>query len=1617
VPAFVDYVAKANETAVLNYVNNGAPQPNRYMFGPSFPTLLASSSTRASKLTSEAYPAASSSWAEMASSIPKAKAKKAKRVSSSTLNTVHGEGKSAKRDTALATESTCSGQEGTLKASTASGLGVSKDHGLNYSGAKDSPDLKASAKPRASKTDGPRHTVNRAGASQHGGSVATSGVESQSQTRKHGRVRDSVVTGTTSRGGKRSGWSTKLDTNRSTAGVDGNTPQSVDVGEPACKRKHEIVTATPYELLTDDTLLRGRLVGAIASHSDLEEVAKVQEATVSFEVSAKLQLKGSAVQLKAVVDTANRAAHPLINATWPRAAGLSLRRCNSRLVSADGQPLRVAGEATMEIMFESGYVWKGVVIAVLDLGDDLLLNASFASECVINGPQRSLQLPDGSVVSMTSKSIRTYDDERNVVCNVEPLTVTAGQAMLVSGKLSHSDYDGAELDMVGSIYGKCTIAGDVVDSRVFLSLFNSSDTDVEVPAGTVLSMVCSVRHSIAELASDSLAPPSKRQQQSEPTPMTTVVLKNKKGVEIEVQSASKHVEVLRPVLQKNVDVFAHDGDDLGLVEGYTLSIPTVVGQRPIVCRERPLNPRQMEVADEKVKEQLERGIIESSMSPWNAALLLARQPSQKSQYRFCIDYRRLNQATIPVNTALPNMNVIVRDLAGKKLYSTVDVKSAYNCLLIEPKDRDKTAFSHRGQKFRYVRAPFGLKSMPAIWQRVMTDVVGTDAQVFIDDCAMADNNIEEHAKRLDRVLSKLLKAGMKLSAKKCEFGTSMVKYLGYIVDARGINVDTGRYADFFDKPDPTTRKELKAGLAFFSVYRKFIKNFALRIACFKRFDKGDQATKSKSGKGSARTAVVFSDTDKQVWEDLKNDLKSRVSLAVPDFTRSFSIAVDASNEAWGAVLFQQPDRDPVMFASGQFNKSQYNYSATEKELAGLVNALDHFETFLIPGQEVVVYTDHKALQYLSTFKTKNSRLNRWSMALAEYDCKIVHVAGSKHADADYLSRPPFPSRYDQALAMTSHVPAARISAVGTSVKAQRNASHTDGTGEKWKRMADDFGAALRYMQCGGAASVAVVTRGSSKAHDRSARTEVLPPLVKLDKIVEAPRRVKVTNLVELAKETEHADATTLDMAKKLASAEAQVTPNYRVKLSQEIVRLQYQDPHLRNVASWLVDGVKAKGYSSWSKAYRNSLKNYRFGRRREPTQRGAGGERVKSLSARILREVVTTKKSAFRSRWVVAVPFALRDYMLYQYHDSAGAGHLGIHATLARLAGKFHWPGMYTDIVNHVKSCESCQQRKGSPSQHSIPKGQITASHFNHLVCVDVTHPGQQHSRQAKVVAIGKSYDTRPEHSSKAQRSTRGILTITDVWSRYTVLVAIHNEQADTFVDAFYNAWIKYFGAPRRLLSDNGSNFVAQSTKEQLASWGIVPENITPRNPQANGIAERINRPIMSALSALCGEGDDWHDYIPYVQLMLNTRVHSLLGVTPLEALCGHSTLFPEELESFGQEQSLDEHLRRLRTIRRGINKVYASKRRDLRRLRRSVKVPLTFEAGDKVMLYVKRKDQHKRSVRWDGPWTVSGLVNQPDDPNQFPLVYKICKLGQGGEVIATALGHINKLKLYHERV
>jgi len=93
----------------------------------------------------------------------------------------------------------------------------------------------------------------------------------------------------------------------------------------------------------------------------------------------------------------------------------------------------------------------------------------------------------------------------------------------------------------------------------------------------------------------------------------------------------------------------------------------------------------------------------------------------------------------------------------------------------------------------------------------------------------------------------------------------------------------------------------------------------------------------------------------------------------------------------------------VAYASRQLNKAHINYSATEKELLGVVWAIKHFRHYLI-GRSFSVECDHKPLQWLAKMKDTHGRLKRWSLKLLEYDFTIKYVPGKMNEAADFLSR-------------------------------------------------------------------------------------------------------------------------------------------------------------------------------------------------------------------------------------------------------------------------------------------------------------------------------------------------------------------------------------------------------------------------------------------------------------------------------------------------------------------------------------------------------------------------------------------------------------------------------------
>ena len=84
-------------------------------------------------------------------------------------------------------------------------------------------------------------------------------------------------------------------------------------------------------------------------------------------------------------------------------------------------------------------------------------------------------------------------------------------------------------------------------------------------------------------------------------------------------------------------------------------------------------------------------------------------------------------------------------------------------------------------------------------------------------------------------------------------------------------------------------------------------------------------------------------------------------------------------------------------------KAERNYSATDREALALVWAVEYFRVYLL-GRKFTLVTDHCPLVYLKTVRNPKGRIARWLLHLSEYDWSIQHREGSRHGNADGLTR-------------------------------------------------------------------------------------------------------------------------------------------------------------------------------------------------------------------------------------------------------------------------------------------------------------------------------------------------------------------------------------------------------------------------------------------------------------------------------------------------------------------------------------------------------------------------------------------------------------------------------------
>ena len=123
-------------------------------------------------------------------------------------------------------------------------------------------------------------------------------------------------------------------------------------------------------------------------------------------------------------------------------------------------------------------------------------------------------------------------------------------------------------------------------------------------------------------------------------------------------------------------------------------------------------------------------------------------------------------------------------------------------------------------------------------------------------------------------------------------------------------------------------------------------------------------------------------------------------------TNTFILSTDASGRGIGAVLGQEDDQGverPVAFYSRKLLPRETKYTITELECLAVVNAVKHFDVYLI-GNHFKLITDHKALQHLRTMRNGGARLNCWILALQPFSFTTEYRTGRDSSNADGLSR-------------------------------------------------------------------------------------------------------------------------------------------------------------------------------------------------------------------------------------------------------------------------------------------------------------------------------------------------------------------------------------------------------------------------------------------------------------------------------------------------------------------------------------------------------------------------------------------------------------------------------------
>ncbi len=253
------------------------------------------------------------------------------------------------------------------------------------------------------------------------------------------------------------------------------------------------------------------------------------------------------------------------------------------------------------------------------------------------------------------------------------------------------------------------------------------------------------------------------------------------------------------------------------------------------CKVYPMNQIEDEVVQKFLHDELEKGYIHESKSPYASSFFFVRK--KDSKLRPVQDYRKINALTIRNQYPLPLIADLIRDLSNAHIYTKLDVRWGYNNVRIREGDKKKAAFKTRYGLFKPTVMYFRLTNSPVTFQTMMNYIyrdtilkhepLGTTIRIYMDDIGIATRtNMANHQRAVHDVLKIAQLHDLYFKPEKCLFHSSSMDYLGVILEKGVTRMDPAKIAGVNTWPVPKNATEVRKVLGFFNFYRPFIEGFA-----------------------------------------------------------------------------------------------------------------------------------------------------------------------------------------------------------------------------------------------------------------------------------------------------------------------------------------------------------------------------------------------------------------------------------------------------------------------------------------------------------------------------------------------------------------------------------------------------------------------------------------------------------------------------------------------------------------------------------------------------------------------------------------------------------------------